>query len=336
MDLLYSDYNDSVFYDDYSTHYDSEIFSEIEPAFHLFSTVCSILIFCISIPGNSFLLWALLRERAWKTTSHILLLQLTISDLCFTVTLPFIAYHFLHDWIFGDWVCRVVKGALFLGLNSYVLILTAMTLHRYVAVVRASCLSTPATKTLCLIMASIVIWLVCAAVSIKVSVNSEVTHWHGFIEKTCVHYSLFDPLLELYVQIGLFFLIPFIIITFCCVHMWVTIKQGRMNRHREPTRLILGLIVVFFLSLAPYNIIAFIMTLMAFGFLENAVLYRVKFIFETLLFLHCCLNPLIHIFGAQRFRRHLPMPCATSSQRRNRSQRLSSMAVIPPHDQTPL
>ncbi|XP_049895663.1 C-C chemokine receptor type 8-like, partial [Epinephelus moara] len=105
-------------------------------SFHLFIAVCCCLIVCISIPANSLLLWGLLRERAWKTASDILLLQLTISDLFFTVSLPFEAYQLLHGWIIGLVACKVLRGVFFLGLNSYVLILTAMTRYNYVTVCR--------------------------------------------------------------------------------------------------------------------------------------------------------------------------------------------------------
>ncbi|KAL7387015.1 hypothetical protein ABVT39_017038 [Epinephelus coioides] len=98
---LDNDYNDSYY--DYIDCIDMEYEYEyeIKPSFHLFIPVCCCLIVCISIPANSLLLWALLRERAWKTASDILLLQLTISDLFFTVSLPFEAYQILHGWIFG-------------------------------------------------------------------------------------------------------------------------------------------------------------------------------------------------------------------------------------------
>lgn len=310
---LDSDYNYSAKY----TYDDSEISSEMKSAFRLFYVVCHTLIFCISMPGNGFLLWVLLRERAWKTTSDILLLQLIISDLCLTVTLPVWACYLHQEWFFEDWALGLLRGAYFLGLNSYVLILTAMTLYRYVAVVHPSRLSAQAPKK-CVLVASIVIWLVGAAASIKVSVS--------FITRPfdiCIH-------------IGLFFLIPFIIITYCYVLMCITIKQCRISRHHQTSRLILGMIVVFFLCMVPSNIILFIESLLHFNVLEETFEWTKAMFFAALAYMllnvHCCLNPLLHIFGAQRFRKHLPVPCNTSSQRRDEGQNLTSMAVIPPHD----
>ncbi len=220
----YSDYfYDDIIYD----HEDSEIGFDVKSAVCLFYIVCYTLIFCISVPGNSFLLWVLLRERAWKTTSDILLLQLIISDLCLTVTLSVFACCLHQGWLFEDWASGLIRGAYFLGVNSYVLILTAMTLYRYVAVVHPSRLSAQTLQKFSVLAASIVIWLLSAAASIKVSVSFTTRPFD-----ICMFF-------------GLFFLIPFIIITFCYVHMCITIKWCRIDRHHQASRLILGMIVVF-------------------------------------------------------------------------------------------
>lgn len=333
---LEGDYNGSDYiYYDLLYYNDNDFAWEVKSEPNLYKVVCYVLIFCISMPGNIFLLWTLLRERAWKSTSDILLLQLTISDLCLSVTLPFWACDHLYDWMSGDWACGVLAGVSSIGLNSYVLILTAMTLYHYVAVAHASRLSAQSPQKFCVLMASIVIWLVCVAGSILVFMTSEAIEAHGHM--TCLHAprSLTILLFEIYMQIGLFFLIPCIIITFCCVRMWITLKQCRMSRHHQASRLMLGMIVVFFLCFVPYNIIFFIESLAIIHALEytafwTQAMYYAEVITYTLPYFHCCLNPLLHIFGAQRFRRHLPVPCSSSSQRRESN--LSSVAIIAPHD----
>ncbi len=296
----------------------SEISFDVKSAFRLFYVVCYTLIFCISVPGNGFLLWVLLRERAWKTTSDILLLQVIISDLCLAVTLSVFACCLHQDWFFEDWVSGLIRGAYFLGVNSYVLILTAMTLYRYVAVVHPSCLSAQTLQKFSVLAASIVIWLVSAAASIKVSV------------------SFTTQPFDICMLFGLFFLIPFIIITFCYVHMCTTIKQCRIDRHHQASRLILGMIVVFYLCMVPFNIMLFRDSLLLISILGETLEWTTAVFYAHIIYmlpnLHCCLNPLLHIFGAQRFRRHLLVPCNTSSQGGDEGQNLTSMAVVPPHD----
>ncbi|XP_071774354.1 chemokine XC receptor 1 [Centroberyx gerrardi] len=311
---------------------------ESESSFNLFSTVCYSLIFCLSVSGNSFLLWVLLRQRDCKTTSSFLLLHLTTSDLCFTVTLPFWAYYHLHGWVFGDFACKIISGAFFLGLYSYMAFLTAMTLDRYVAVVHAVSTSAQVRRKSCALLASVGIWLLCVAVSLMETVNSE-TRDDGFGSIECVAslQSLTMQLFGLYLQIGLFFLVPFGIITFCYVRMGMTIRRCRLRGRNQALRLFLGIIVGFFICWAPYNVVLFLQSLEMLGVqLLNTAGRREAmrygyYVSHTLAYCHCCLNPLFHVFGAERFRRRLPLPCKTSSPGRERSQSLSTYANSQPH-----
>lgn len=321
--------------DDYDFPESTEIHKKGPEAFQIYAAVCATLIFCISMSGNSFLLWVLQRERAWRTPSDIFLLQLTISNLFATVILPFLACNVFHSWIFGEFACGIMTWLFLLGWNSYVTILTAMTLHCYVTVVPLSCLPAKVTSKFGVVVASIVIWLVCAAQSIKLSVSSKTTYiGSGII--TCGHFQESLPMLlfDIYSEIFLFFLIPFIIITFCYVRMWISIKQGRINRQDQPSKLILGITVGCFLCLAPHNIMHFIATLWLAGALEHTresadAMHYLGYIIFALFHFNSCLNPLFLICGSRRFRRYLPMPFNTLLQRRDGSNNASPMAFIP-------
>ena len=80
---IYSDYDEPVLLEE----------NVLGIFFSIFPTVCYSLIFFVSLAGNSFLLWALLKQEDLRQTSSLLLLHLTMSDLIFTVTLPFWAVY---------------------------------------------------------------------------------------------------------------------------------------------------------------------------------------------------------------------------------------------------
>ncbi|KAM4551826.1 chemokine XC receptor 1-like [Odontesthes bonariensis] len=333
---LGSDYN----HDYYILHNDTEI-DMVEPhvelaAFDIYETVCLTLIFCISMPGNSFLLWVLLREQAWRTTSGVLLLQLTLSNLCFTANMPFVASSALHGWIFGEWACGVMRGLCSLGFNSYLVILTAMTLNCYFTVVQPSCVSAQTSSKVIVLAASIVIWLGCAAMSINIAVKSRVVNFVG--KETCsiAMESLIMLLVDINMEIYLFYVIPFIIMTLCYVHMWRTIKQGRINSYPQDSKLIFGITAGSFLCLAPHCILLFIESLVIVGAVEDRVVWshemHAVFLIFALFHFYCCLSPLFHIFGAQRFRRRLPLLCITSAQRGHGSNNDTSVQFMPLND----
>ncbi|XP_041847250.1 atypical chemokine receptor 2-like [Melanotaenia boesemani] len=318
MSISSDDYDYNFFHNDTET---LDTYNE-PSAFQLYAVVYLTLIFCISMPGNSFMLWVLLRERAWRITSDVLLLQFTVSNLCFTATLPFFACNVLHGWIFGEWACGIKRGLALLGLNSHVVIITAMTLHCYVTVVQPSCLPAQTPSKFRVLVASIAIWLISAAPSIKLAVNSRVIDFGDVEFCTFGMESLTMMFIDLNVELWLFFVIPLIIVTFCYIHMWITIKQCREKSYLQPSKSISRATAGFFLCLAPHNIHVFVESLMV----VRAVEYRVEwthviryivYVTFALTHLYPCLSPMFHMFGAQRFRRHLPMPCIASTQNRD-------------------
>lgn len=293
------------------------------------------LIFCISMPGNSFLLWVLRAERAWRSTSDILLLQLTLSNLCMAMTMPLTACNDLHRWIFGEWTCGLWGWLTSLAASTHVVIITAMAVHRYVTVVHALRLPTQFSSKIRVIVASVVMWLVCAAASIKVSVNFSVHDAGGHTVCAYSGISMNTFLFDVYVEIVLLFLIPFIIITFCYVHMWIAIRQGKVDGHHQLPKLILGITVGSFICSAPHTIELFRMSLIIWGVIEHKYEWShamaSAFIIYAMTHFYSCLNPLFHIFGAQRFKRYLPLPCYKLLQRGDTSN-VSSVPHITLHN----
>ncbi|XP_008285718.1 chemokine XC receptor 1-like [Stegastes partitus] len=293
--------------------------------FQVYAAAFCTLIFCISLPGNSFLLWVLLKERAWRTTHDIFLLQLAVSNLCSTTTLPFMASNALNSWVFGWTACGAVRGFFFLGMNSYPIIVTAMVLHSYITVVHASRVSAQAFSKRRVLVGSIVMWLPCAAVSIRDSMDS-VAIPLGEDEMCTGVESAYSMTVSVSLGMTLFFLLPLAIITFCYVHLWITIRQGRINRQDQPSKLILGITVGYFLCVALHHITLLMNSLYLVNIFRSTAylthtVHCLMFISYPLTHFYCLLYPLFYIPGAQRFRRHLPQRC-----QRNRDD--SSVALV--------
>ncbi|NXG67612.1 PAR4 protein, partial [Hemiprocne comata] len=94
------------------------------------------LVFLVGLPANGLALWVL-ATRAERLTSTVFLMNLAAADLLLVLVLPFkISYYFLgNNWPFGEGLCRL-STALFYG-NMYcsVLLLTCISVDRYLAVV---------------------------------------------------------------------------------------------------------------------------------------------------------------------------------------------------------
>ncbi|XP_071583626.1 proteinase-activated receptor 4 [Heliangelus exortis] len=94
------------------------------------------LIFLLGLPANGLALWVL-ATRAEKLTSTIFLMNLAAADLLLVLVLPFkIFYYFLgNNWPFGEGLCRLTTAFFYGNMYCSVLLLTCISVDRYLAVV---------------------------------------------------------------------------------------------------------------------------------------------------------------------------------------------------------
>nr|XP_013811562.1 PREDICTED: proteinase-activated receptor 4 [Apteryx mantelli mantelli] len=121
------------------------------------------LVFLVGLPSNGLALWVL-ATRAEKLTSTVFLMNLAAADLLLVLVLPFkIFYYFLgNHWPFGEGLCRLTTAFFYGNMYCSVLLLTCISVDRYLAVVHpffSRSFRTPAFAA-CICTA---IWL-CAAV----------------------------------------------------------------------------------------------------------------------------------------------------------------------------
>ncbi|PKU32231.1 proteinase-activated receptor 4 [Limosa lapponica baueri] len=94
------------------------------------------LVFLVGLPSNGLALWVL-ATRAEKLTSTVFLMNLAAADLLLVLVLPFkIFYYFLgNHWPFGEGLCRLTTAFFYGNMYCSVLLLTCISVDRYLAVV---------------------------------------------------------------------------------------------------------------------------------------------------------------------------------------------------------
>ncbi|KAI5105640.1 C-C chemokine receptor type 5-like [Silurus meridionalis] len=80
----------------------------------------------------------------------------------------------------------------------------------------------------------------------------------------------------------------------------------KSQKKHKAVRLILVLVIVFFLFWTPYNIVLFMKVLHHLGYMQSCrweqdLSMATQWV-ETIAFSHCCLNPIIYAFVGQKFR----------------------------------
>lgn len=294
----------------YDEDYDDEVCKTAEV--RKFGGIVTLVFFCMvivfSVVGNLLVLVILVKFENLKSMTNAFLLNLALSDLIFTMGLPFWASSDLYGWTFGSAGCKAVSFVFDVGYYSSIIFLTTMTIHRCAAVVRPMSVVI-SRKT-----------LYCVAMSLAVWVTSCLASTPGLLFKTEIKNQI-DQLLhcsgdatwrlvDTY-QRNIFFLVSFSIIAYCYTLILLRLLRPNSHTRHKTVRLILIIVVVFFLGWAPYNVALFLDTLSYFqlkAFTNCDISNKVHYMFyvgRLVAFSHCCLNPIFYMFMGIKFRNHL-------------------------------
>ncbi|NXR63028.1 XCR1 protein, partial [Rhadina sibilatrix] len=274
--------------------------------FNIYLTaVLYILVFLLSLLGNTLVLWILLKYENLTSLTNIFIMNLCISDLVFSCMLPFWVVDQSFGWIFGEFLCKASNAVFSAGYYSGVFFLTLMTILRYLFVVNP--LSTLRSQTQCCgVLVSLAVW----TVSILIVVPEVI---HTTVQEDLEEHRFCDAdgnwkKVDIYVRNALF-LLSFGVIVFCYFKILLILLRPRSRRKHKTVKLILIIVVAFFLCWAPYNILSFLTT-----FPPPACQYakdtNLAFhISRKIAFSHCCLNPVLYVFVGVKFKRHLAQLC---------------------------
>ncbi|NXU55169.1 CCR5 protein, partial [Turnix velox] len=261
--------------------------------------------------GNMLVILILVNYKRLKSMTDIYLLNLAISDLLFVFSLPFWAYYAVHDWIFGDALCRILSGLYLLGFYSGIFFIILLTLDRYLAIVHAVFALKARTVTYG-ILASAVTWAVAIFASVPGLVFHKVQEEDS--RRTCSpHYPLeqrdtWKQFLTLKINI-LGLIIPMLIMICSYTQIIKTLLQCRNEKKHKAVRLIFIIMVAYFLFWAPYNICILLRDFPDLFFTDTCArsgqLQKATQVTETISMIHCCVNPIIYAFAGEKFRKYL-------------------------------
>ncbi|XP_027877635.1 chemokine XC receptor 1-like [Xiphophorus couchianus] len=296
-----------------------------------------------SLFGNILVLVILFKYENVKSITNTLILNLAVSDLFFTLGLPFWAYYYMYGWTFGEPACQVVNFIFYVGFYSSGFFLILMTIHRYIAVINplSSIVSTTGPSV---ILTSFIVWvasiLAASPVFIYIKVKDDDSSSQTF-KKYCGYEDSYSSKLGIYEQIALFVLTAFVFV-FCYSQIMYRLLHPTAQRRRNKTvKLIFVLMVVFFLGWGPYNVIIFLRSL-AYGNPPTASHdFEIKvacekhinmeyafYITRLLAFSHCCLNPVFYVFAGVKFKTHLKKLLQNFGHRNNSfSHRVSRITI---------
>ncbi|TNM98394.1 hypothetical protein fugu_014640 [Takifugu bimaculatus] len=297
---------------DYDMNYEDERCDTSGP--RQVGTYVTVVVFSIvillSLFGNILVMVILVKYENIKSLSNVLIMNLAVSDLFFTIGLPLWIHSHMNEWTLGEPACKMVMFVFFVGYYSSSILLVLMTAHRYIAVMRPLS-SIMSNKGFCSALASPVIWVVSLIFAVPALIFTSVLQ-----NNRCVTVRSIWNLFGIYQQ-NFFFFLNSVVFLFCYPQIICRLLRPTAQRRKSKTlKLIFILMVVFLVTWAPYNIVIFLKSFQFYPNSHDASTLQEKcnftkrleyafYISRLFAFSQCCLNPVFYVFVGVKFKKHL-------------------------------
>ncbi|XP_055056837.1 P2Y purinoceptor 3 [Misgurnus anguillicaudatus] len=103
---------------------------------YIFLPICYCFTFVFSITLNFVILYRSFRRTKRWNASLIYMVNLATTDFMYGLSLPFLvaSYVMRDDWVFGDFMCRLVRFLFYFNLYCSIFFLTCISVHRYLGI----------------------------------------------------------------------------------------------------------------------------------------------------------------------------------------------------------
>ncbi|XP_069612748.1 platelet-activating factor receptor [Ranitomeya imitator] len=289
-------------------------------------TVSYSLIFVIGFIANSYVLWVFAKVYPTNRLSEIkiFMINLTVADLLFLVTLPLwiVYYKNRGNWIMPDFLCNVAGCFFFINTYCSIAFLGVISYNRYQAVTRPveTAQSTARFRAKCI---SACVWILIFSASLYFLIipgTNQTVNNDGQNSTRCFEeYSTKNrtPVAAInFVLIAAFFLI-FLLILVCNLVIFKTLViqsvQARQSAEmkRRAVYMVATVLGVFVICFVPHHIVHGPWTLTVLGlwhendcgFLQT--LNDAHQVTLCIMSTNCMLDPIIYCFLTKKFRKHL-------------------------------
>uniref|UniRef100_A0A8C0V9X6 G-protein coupled receptors family 1 profile domain-containing protein n=1 Tax=Cyanistes caeruleus TaxID=156563 RepID=A0A8C0V9X6_CYACU len=94
------------------------------------------LVLCVGLPGNLLALLVFLQSGKVRKAIRIYLINLTLADILFNLTLPLWIHYYLAggDWLLSEAACRLAGAAYYLATYSAITFMALISFNRFCAV----------------------------------------------------------------------------------------------------------------------------------------------------------------------------------------------------------
>ncbi|KAL6471522.1 hypothetical protein MHYP_G00201720 [Metynnis hypsauchen] len=271
----------------------------------IFTLVSYIAIFVLGTVGNGLVMYVT-GYKMKTTVNTIWFLNLAVADFLFTffLILSIASVSRKFDWPFGLGMCKFNTFVSVLNMFASIFLLTAISLDRCLStwvIVWAQNKRTPLKARI----ACLFIWVGAAACSIPFA------FYRALKSHRTKRYCTIDANPQVMMNLAVFrfvigFIVPMIIII--CSYIAIGVRARRLQKYKKlrPFRVILTVILAFFLCWLPFHIHYFCSMHANKWSREALTVIRTSGPFiVSLAYLNSCLNPILYVFMCEEFKTKL-------------------------------
>ncbi|XP_071623903.1 platelet-activating factor receptor-like [Heliangelus exortis] len=269
------------------------------------------LVLCVGLPGNLVALLVFLQSVKVRKAIRIYLINLTLADILFNLTLPLWIPYYLAggDWLLSEAACRLAGAAYYLATYSAITFMALISFNRFCAV-RPGRRELPLTGCRGAALACAVAWLLGLGCAVPTLATRQTFPARAGATTACFEQHGRHRVYA-YAMVG-FFTAAFLVVlgTYASIARALSAPAAASpGSHRQQARaMVLGMLLVFLVCVAPYHL-----TLAPWVGSRPpeplcgppAPLDVLHTLSVALLSLNSCLDPLVYCFCIRRFRADL-------------------------------
>ncbi|XP_024147224.1 C-C chemokine receptor type 4-like [Oryzias melastigma] len=250
------------------------------------------LCFLLGVPGNIAVIILKPKFQQLSSMTQRLMLNLAVSDLLCLVTLPLWIYSLLYGWIYGLVTCKILTYLLYCSVYGSFLTVALLSCQRYMLVVHQQFYN---QKKIGLLL--ILLWLVAMVLSLLALAVHQLIPDEQWVHCRQQFSSRTQKIVVLLVEAIVGFASLFIV-AFSYIQLYRTVNRGAFFNNPQTSRLLTGIIVVFFVLWIPCHTVS-VLSIGATA-LQNERLEKIfgelRSVAGSLTFINSCLNPLLYAF----------------------------------------
>ncbi|XP_063306677.1 C-X-C chemokine receptor type 6-like [Pelobates fuscus] len=268
----------------------------------LFLPIAYSIICIFGLIGNLLILVIFIFYEKVKTLTDIFLVNLATADILFLCTFPFLAYQSAKSWIFGEVMCRIIRGAYRINLFTSMLTLTCITFDRFISITQATKLNHVQLYKhkwgggICT-----AVWILSVFLAIPQFKHSTTGPFNNICNE--IYDNSVIEVLVTSIQMAVGFYVPLIAMLICYTFIINTLINASSFQKPKSFKIIVTLVVVFIATQLPFNVVILLYTLGT-KFRTQTSFVKALIISEVIAYLHACLNPILYFFVGIKFRKN--------------------------------